>query len=57
MSAGVADILCLQEVSVGFGELAPDAAGDQVAALSRLPVLDVVAYALPRPADAAVMNM
>jgi endonuclease/exonuclease/phosphatase family metal-dependent hydrolase len=49
--------LCLQEVSVGFGELAPDAAGDQVAALSRLPVLDVVAHALPRPADAAVMNM
>jgi endonuclease/exonuclease/phosphatase family metal-dependent hydrolase len=85
---GDADIVCLQEVSVGFGELAPAAAADQVAALarlfaghepvfvpavdrpgaagrrrfgnmilSRLPVLDVVAHALPRPADPAAMNM
>ena len=85
---GDADVLCLQEVSVGFGELAPAAAADQVAALaalfpgyepvfvpaidrpgapsrrrfgnlilSRLPVLDVVAHALPRPAEPAVMTM
>jgi endonuclease/exonuclease/phosphatase family metal-dependent hydrolase len=85
---GDADMLCLQEVSVGFGELAPAAEVDQVAALaglfpgyepvfvpaidrpgvpsrrrfgnlilSRLPVLDVVAHALPRPAEPAVMTM
>ena len=85
---GDADVLCLQEVSIGFGELAPAAAGDQVAALaqlfpdhepvfvpavdrpgaggrrrfgnlilSRAKVLDVVAHALPRPADPAVINM
>lgn len=88
LALGDADILCLQEVSVGFGELAPAAAADQVAALasrfpghepvfvpaidrpgaggrrrfgnmilSRLPVLDVVAHALPRPADATVIHM
>lgn len=85
---GDADVLCLQEVSIGFGELAPAAAGDQVAELARLfpdhepvfvpavdrpgaggrrrfgnlilsraKVLDVVAHALPRPADPAVINM
>lgn len=85
---GDADVLCFQEVSDGFGDLAPDAAADQSAGLaalfpdhapvflpaidrpgptrrrrfgnmilSRLPVLDVVAHALPRPADPTVIHM
>jgi len=82
---GDADVLCFQEVSDGFGALAPGAEADQAAALfpghapvfvpavdrpgegrrlrfgnmilSRLPVLDAIAHALPRPADAAVISM
>ncbi len=86
---GDADILCFQEISVGFGVLAAGAERDQAAELaalfpghapifapavdrresdgtrrrfgnmilSRLPVLDVVTHALPRPADAAVIHM
>jgi endonuclease/exonuclease/phosphatase family metal-dependent hydrolase len=85
---GDADVLCFQEVSDGFGALAPGAEVDQAAALaalfpghapvfvpavdrpgegrrlrfgnmilSRLPVLDAIAHALPRPADASVISM
>ncbi|MBM3526018.1 MAG: hypothetical protein FJX57_23970, partial [Alphaproteobacteria bacterium] len=84
-SMGDADVLCFQEVSVGFPEF--DGGADQASGLaalfpshapvfipavdragtprkrfgnmilSRLPVLDIVSHALPRPADARVIHM
>lgn len=82
---GEADVVCFQEVSIGYAEFG--AGADQVAGLaalypgyepvfvpavdragsprkrfgnmilSRLPVLDVISHALPRPADPTVIHM